>query len=213
MEARVAKFGIGQVVTHRIYPFRGVIYNVDPMFANTEEWWRSIPAEVRPAKDQPFYHLYAENTESQYVAYVSEQNLVLDEFGRAGAPSAGRRDVRAHRQRRLSPAQQAHGELSHSCARCSRIPPAPRAGGSSCAAAARQGPRRGAGGRLLRGRRGRRPARRPAARRSCCCSSILRCSSALLLELLLQFLVLLLEHLRIDRRAVEGGRRSPSSAG
>ena len=81
MEARVAKFGIGQVVRHRVYPFRGVIYNVDPTFANTEEWWRSIPEEVRPIKDQPFYHLYAENTDSQYVAYVSEQNLVPDESG------------------------------------------------------------------------------------------------------------------------------------
>jgi heat shock protein HspQ len=81
MEARLAKFDIGQIVRHRVYPFRGVIYNVDPAFANTEEWWRSIPEEVRPAKDQPFYHLYAENTESQYVAYVSEQNLVLDDTG------------------------------------------------------------------------------------------------------------------------------------
>ena len=81
MEARVAKFGIGQVVRHRVYPFRGVIYNIDPTFANTEEWWRSIPEEVRPAKDQPFYHLYAENTDSQYVAYVSEQNLLPDESG------------------------------------------------------------------------------------------------------------------------------------
>jgi heat shock protein HspQ len=81
MEARVAKFGIGQVVRHRVYPFRGVIYNVDPTFANTEEWWRAIPEEVRPAKDQPFYHLYAENTDSQYVAYVSEQNLMPDESG------------------------------------------------------------------------------------------------------------------------------------
>ncbi len=81
MEARVAKFGIGQVVRHRVYPFRGVIYNVDPTFANTEEWWRSIPEEVRPIKDQPFYHLYAENTDSQYVAYVSEQNLLPDDSG------------------------------------------------------------------------------------------------------------------------------------
>ncbi len=81
MESRVAKFAIGQVVRHRIYPFRGVIYNVDPIFANTEEWWRSIPEEVRPVKNQPFYHLYAENTESQYVAYVSEQNLLPDESG------------------------------------------------------------------------------------------------------------------------------------
>jgi len=78
---RTAKFGIGQVVKHRIYPFRGVIFDVDPTFANTEEWWLAIPAEVRPAKDQPFYHLYAENEETQYVAYVSEQNLLPDNTG------------------------------------------------------------------------------------------------------------------------------------
>jgi heat shock protein HspQ len=81
MQGRDAKFGIGQVVKHRFYPFRGVIFDVDPVFANTEEWWRSIPAEVRPAKEQPFYHLYAENADSQYVAYVSEQNLISDESG------------------------------------------------------------------------------------------------------------------------------------
>jgi heat shock protein HspQ len=81
MQTRVAKFGIGQVVRHRFHPFRGVIYNVDPTFANTEEWWRSIPEDMRPAKNQPFYHLYAENAESQYVAYVSEQNLLPDESG------------------------------------------------------------------------------------------------------------------------------------
>jgi heat shock protein HspQ len=81
MQGRDAKFGIGQVVKHRFYPFRGVIFDVDPIFANTEEWWSSIPAEVRPAKEQPFYHLYAENEDSQYVAYVSEQNLVSDESG------------------------------------------------------------------------------------------------------------------------------------
>jgi heat shock protein HspQ len=81
MNTRTAKFGIGQVVKHRIYPFRGVIYDVDPTFANTEEWWRSIPADVRPSKDQPFYHLYAENADSQYIAYVSEQNLLPDDSG------------------------------------------------------------------------------------------------------------------------------------
>ena len=81
MTTRMAKFDIGQVVKHRIYPFRGVIFDVDPTFANTEEWWRSIPAEIRPSKDQPFYHLYAENADSQYIAYVSEQNLLPDESG------------------------------------------------------------------------------------------------------------------------------------
>lgn len=62
-----------------MYPFRGVIFDVDPVFANTDEWYDSIPAEVRPHKDQPFYHLYAENEETEYVAYVSEQNLLPDD--------------------------------------------------------------------------------------------------------------------------------------
>ena len=76
---RSAKFQIGQVVRHRVYPFRGVIFDIDPSFSNTEEWYRSIPQEVRPAKDQPFYHLLAENADSEYIAYVSEQNLLPDE--------------------------------------------------------------------------------------------------------------------------------------
>jgi len=76
-----AKFGIGQIVRHRLFPFRGVIFDVDPVFNNTEEWWNAIPAEVRPRKDQPFYHLLAENEETEYVAYVSEQNLLIDETG------------------------------------------------------------------------------------------------------------------------------------
>lgn len=76
-----AKFKIGQIVKHRIHPFRGVIYDVDPEFANTEEWWQSIPEEMRPRKDQPFYHLFAENDTTYYVAYVSEQNLLPDDSG------------------------------------------------------------------------------------------------------------------------------------
>lgn len=76
-----AKFKIGQVVKHRTHPFRGVIYDVDPEFSNTEEWWHSIPEEMRPRKDQPFYHLFAENETTYYMAYVSEQNLVADESG------------------------------------------------------------------------------------------------------------------------------------
>jgi heat shock protein HspQ len=76
MKQRDAKFQIGQVVRHRVFPFRGVIFDVDPEYANTEEWWNSIPAEVRPTRDQPFYHLLAENEETEYVAYVSEQNLI-----------------------------------------------------------------------------------------------------------------------------------------
>ena len=74
-----AKFAIGQVVKHRLFPFRGLIFDIDPVFANTDEWWLAIPEEIRPKKDQPFYHLYAENAETEYVAYVSEQNLLPDD--------------------------------------------------------------------------------------------------------------------------------------
>jgi heat shock protein HspQ len=78
---RIAKYQIGQVVRHRIYPFRGVVFDIDPVFNNTEDWYQSIPAEIRPHKDQPFYHLFAENVETVYVAYVSEQNLLPDDSG------------------------------------------------------------------------------------------------------------------------------------
>lgn len=76
-----AKFMLGQVVKHRLHGFRGVVFDVDPTFDNTEEWWLAIPEEIRPHKEQPFYHLLAENAESEYIAYVSEQNLVPDETG------------------------------------------------------------------------------------------------------------------------------------
>jgi heat shock protein HspQ len=81
MPERVAKFRLGQVVKHRMFPFRGVIFDVDPEFSNTEEWYQAIPEELRPRKDQPFYHLLAENEDAYYVAYVSEQNLEVDESG------------------------------------------------------------------------------------------------------------------------------------
>ena len=74
-----ARFGIGDVVRHRLFDFRGVVFDVDPTFANTEEWYEAIPEDLRPSKDQPFYHLLAENAEQSYVAYVSQQNLVYDE--------------------------------------------------------------------------------------------------------------------------------------
>ena len=76
-----ARFTIGEVVRHRMFDFRGVIFDVDPVFANSEEWYQSIPAELRPSKDQPYYHLLAENAESSYVAYVSQQNLLREVDG------------------------------------------------------------------------------------------------------------------------------------
>ena len=79
IEMPLARFAIGEVVRHRLFDFRGVIFDVDPVFANSEEWYLAIPEALRPSKDQPFYHLLAENDESNYVAYVSQQNLVHDE--------------------------------------------------------------------------------------------------------------------------------------
>jgi heat shock protein HspQ len=74
-----ARFAIGEVVRHRMFDFRGVIFDVDPVFANSDEWYEAIPEGIRPRKDQPFYHLLAENAESNYIAYVSQQNLVVDD--------------------------------------------------------------------------------------------------------------------------------------
>lgn len=81
MNIQKTRFTIGQVVRHRVYPFRGVIVDVDPEFDNSEEWWQSIPEKIRPRKDQPFYHLLAENETTAYEAYVSEQNLLVDDSG------------------------------------------------------------------------------------------------------------------------------------
>jgi len=76
-----ARFSIGDVVKHRLFDFRGVVFDIDPVFANSEEWYEAIPAEIRPPKDQPFYHLLAENGEASYIAYVSQQNLMADDVG------------------------------------------------------------------------------------------------------------------------------------
>ena len=86
MNRHEAKFRLGEVVRHRLYPFRGVVFDVDPEFSSSQEWWLSIPADVRPRKDQPFYHLLAENEATTYVAYVSEQNLLSDDTGPVDHP-------------------------------------------------------------------------------------------------------------------------------
>ena len=85
---RNAKYQLGQVVKHRLFSFRGVVFDIDPEFANTEEWWESIPAEIRPHKDQPFYHLFAENEESEYIAFFVTRHLRC-----AATPSAGGRSI------------------------------------------------------------------------------------------------------------------------
>ena len=81
MHKAIAKYHLGQVVRHRKHPFRGVVFDVDPNFSNSDEWYEAIPEDSRPAKEQPFYHLLAENEQCYYVAYVSEQNLLPDETG------------------------------------------------------------------------------------------------------------------------------------
>ena len=78
MFTKSAKYHLGQIVRHKKHPFRGVVFDVDPEFDNTEEWYNSIPAEIRPSREQPFYHLLAENEDSFYTAYVSQQNLIPD---------------------------------------------------------------------------------------------------------------------------------------
>jgi heat shock protein HspQ len=77
-----ARFDIGDVVRHRHFDFRGVIFDVDPIFANSDEWYESIPESIRPSKDQPFYHLLAENADSNYVAYVDHPAIagIFDGF-------------------------------------------------------------------------------------------------------------------------------------
>lgn len=90
MKQQSAKFSLGQVVKHRVHPFRGVVFDVDPEFNNSEEWIESIPENIRPDRDQPFYHLLAENESTYYVAYVSEQNLLQDDSDEpVGHPEVG----------------------------------------------------------------------------------------------------------------------------
>ena len=72
-----AVFNIGDVVRHRHFSFRGVIFDVDPEFPTPKNGMKRS-AEICPAREQPFYHLLAENDDSYYTAYVSQQNLVSD---------------------------------------------------------------------------------------------------------------------------------------
>ena len=112
-----ARFGIGEVVRHRLLDFRGVIFDVDPEFANSEEWYEAIPEDLRPAKDQPFYHLLAENAESSYIAYVSQQNLRPRRGCRGDRPPGHRRHVRPLRQGPLPAAAASTGTERHSASR------------------------------------------------------------------------------------------------
>ena len=220
IKARTAKFQIGQIVRHRIFSFRGVIFDIDPEFNNTEEWWLSIPEDVRPHKDQPFYHLLAENSESEYVAYVSEQNLLPDEFRRADPAFAGRRDLREGQIGRLSPAQSV-AELGVSSEvsvreemRQRRIEPPFRlierrlsrfAGFPQTRKALDRAPLFPTRPALFTSQ----PDWPEQRRRAGLASSFLRALLGAFLQLFLQLLLGFLEHLRIGRRAVIGLGETP----
>ena len=191
---RIAKYKIGQVVKHRLYSFRGVVFDIDPEFNNTEEWWQSIPAEVRPRKDQPFYHLFAENADTEYVAYVSEQNLLPDTSDTPiRHPQVAQEFVRDEAGD-LSPAQQPD-ELMR--ARAGKKKARPKA-----APLVFPGIRTA----LFFARAGAAPSER---RESACPALVLALQLLarlfrLLLQLFLQFALLFFEHLRIGRRPVIG---------
>jgi heat shock protein HspQ len=74
-----ARFGIGDIVRHRSLRLSRRDLRRRSVFANSEEWYQAIPEDIRPRKDQPFYHLLAENGREQLHAYVSQQNLLVDD--------------------------------------------------------------------------------------------------------------------------------------
>ncbi len=70
-----AKFAIGELVEHRLFDYRGVIFDVDPSFQLTDEWYEVV-ARSRPPKDKPWYHVMVHD--AVHATYVAEQNLAHD---------------------------------------------------------------------------------------------------------------------------------------
>ena len=73
-----ARFSIGELVHHRLFAYRGVVYDVDPVFSASEEWYRKV-ARTRPPKDQPWYRVLVHG--ARHVTYVAERNLERDDSG------------------------------------------------------------------------------------------------------------------------------------
>ena len=73
------KFSIGQVIHHRLFDYRGVIVDVDPVFSGTEEWYETV-ALSKPPKDRPWYHVLVDGASHQ--TYVAEKNLEPDVSGK-----------------------------------------------------------------------------------------------------------------------------------
>jgi len=73
-----ARFHVGQVVRHRLFDYRGVIFNVDAVFSGDDEWYEHV-ARSRPPKDAPWYHVLPGG--SEHTTYVAERHLEIDESG------------------------------------------------------------------------------------------------------------------------------------
>ena len=195
IKTRTAKFQIGQIVRHRIFSFRGVIFDIDPEFNNTEEWWLSIPEDVRPHKDQPFYHLLAENSESRIRRLRLRAKPVARRFGRADPAFAGRRDFREGQIGRLSAAEPVAELMRPWLCHC-----------LTSFADASQRKRRPDPGAFLLSDIVSRPTSLPDWRAAPRLGRLQLLAGFLgaLLQLFLQLLLVFLEHLRIGRRAVIG---------
>lgn len=96
MAQRDAKFTVGQIVEHKLFGYRGLVFDVDPVFSSSEDWYEQM-ARSRPPKDAPWYHVLVDGAD--HVTYVAERNLetaentddpiehpLLGEFFASGAP-------------------------------------------------------------------------------------------------------------------------------
>ncbi len=76
MSEHQAKFEVGQIIHHKLFDYAGVIFDVDPVFSGTDEWYEAV-AKSRPPKDAPWYHVLVH--ESAQTTYVAERNLEASE--------------------------------------------------------------------------------------------------------------------------------------
>lgn len=70
--APVSPYAVGQIIEHKLLGFRGVIFDIDPVFMLSDEWYERT-ASSRPSQDQPWYHVLVHNGVQS--AYVAQQNL------------------------------------------------------------------------------------------------------------------------------------------
>ena len=75
MNSTEGQFIIGQVVRHVLFDYRGVIFDVDPCFSGTEEWYEQV-ARSKPPKDKPWYHVMV--NDEPHTTYVAERHLEVD---------------------------------------------------------------------------------------------------------------------------------------